>query len=78
MEYRNTGIISAEDHIKRAYIELLKIQDYKLRIRLNDELCGLRDLLTNLSSDGNMQEVQESYEEIALKERIRDKELVLI
>ncbi len=75
-EYRSTYVISDEDHIKRAYIELLKIQDHGLRIKLNNELCALRDILTNLSSGNNTQEVQESYEEIALKERIRDKELI--
>lgn len=76
-EYRSTGVITDKEHIKRAYIELLKIQDYKLRIKLNNELCGLRDILTD-SIRNNTQEVQESCEEIALRERIRDKELILL
>ena len=40
--YGNTGIISDKEHIKRAYIELLKVQDFKLRFKLNNELCILR------------------------------------
>ncbi|MFA7157474.1 MAG: hypothetical protein WC123_07285 [Bacilli bacterium] len=75
-EYRRTGKISDQEHIKRAYIELLKIQDVLLRIKLNDELCALRSILTG--SYGNMQEIQESCEEIVLKERIRDGELTFL
>ncbi len=77
-EYRRINVISSEEHIKRAYIELLKVQDSKLRIKLNDELCALRWLLADLAGDGDIQKVQEACEEIALKERIRDKELVLL
>lgn len=61
-------------HIKKAYIELLKVQGVT-RIKLNDELCGLRSLLTDLL-DQDTQEIQENCEQIALKERFIDRELI--
>ena len=61
-------------HIQKAYIELLKVRGVT-RVDLNSELCGLRDILTKLTNQ-DMQEVQEMYEEIALQEIIKDKELI--
>jgi hypothetical protein len=71
---QETNIISNVEHIKRAYIELLKVQGVD-RIKINDELCGLRNLISDLVERDD-REVQEECEEIALQERIRDKELI--
>lgn len=60
--------IEDEEALSKAYKELLKIGDISLRLQLQQTYCLLRDTLADRQWKSS-QEVQETHEEMAVKEK---------